>query len=148
MLPIRVFGRCSDDSCASPLGTLSRWSRGLDDVFDHAFGWTAGSGFSVDVHQEGDDLIVEADLPGIRKDDLEISVEQNTLTIAAEYKSESDEKKGDYHLRERRQGRYSRSFRLPKTADGEHVTAELAHGVLTLRIPTREEAKPRKIEVK
>ena len=148
MLPIRLFNRCTDPACDGSLSPLSGWSRGLDDLFDHAFGWTAGSGFSVDVRQEGDDLIVEADLPGIGKDDLEITVEDNTLTIAAEYKSESDEKKGDYHLRERRQGRYSRSFRLPKTADGEHVTAELAHGVLTLRIPTREEAKPRKIEVK
>ena len=148
MLPIRVFNRCSNAGNGGPLATLTRWSRGFDDLFDQAFAAPAGTGFNVDIRQDGDDLVVEAELPGVSKDDLEITVEDGTLTIATEYKSATEDEKTNYHVRERRRDRYSRSFRLPQTADADNVAASLSHGVLTLRIPTREEAKPRRIEVK
>ncbi len=148
MLPIRLFNSHTDGTCASPLGGLTRWSREMDGLFDRAFGWTGDTGFRVDVRQDGDDLVVDAELPGLSKEDLEITVEDNVLTIAGEHKSATDEEQEQYHVRERRYGRISRSFSLPTTADAENVTANLQDGVLTLRIPTREEAKPRKIEVK
>ena len=143
-----MFNHCSNPGNGGPLATLARWSGGFDDLFDKAFAAPTGAGFNVDIRQEGNDLVVEAELPGATKDDLEITVEDGTLTIATEYKSATEDEKTHYHVRERRNGRYSRSFRLPQTADADNVAASLSHGVLTLRIPTREEAKPRRIEVK
>lgn len=127
---------------------LARWTREFDDVLGRPLGWTDEYGFRVDVRQDGEDLVIEAELPGRTRDDIDITVEDNVLTIATEHKHETEDEKAQYHIRERRYGKASRSFRLPKTADGENVSANLTNGVLTLRVPTREEAKPRKIEVK
>ena len=148
MLPIRLFKSCGGVGWATPLSTLVRRSLEFDDVFDRAFGWVADGGFHIDVRQDGDELVIDADVPGLSKDDLEITVENNVLTVAGEYKSATDEENAHYHIRQRRRGRFSRSLRLPETADGEKVTAELEKGVLTLRVPTREEAKPHRIDVK
>ena len=145
MLPIRVFRDSLPDFWPGPSRPLAgRWN----DLFNWDLGTPSEVGFRVDIHEDGDDLVIEAELPGLTRDALEITVEDNVLTVGGEYKTETDEEKTHYHMRERRYGHLSRSFRLPKTADGEKVTAELANGVLTLRIPTREEAKPRKIKVK
>ncbi|MHC4798279.1 MAG: Hsp20/alpha crystallin family protein [Planctomycetota bacterium] len=79
---------------------------------------------------------------------IEITAEQNVLTISAKYNEENKEEKENYHLRERKCGQVSRSFRLDATADTENVSANLTNGILTLRIPTKPEAKPKKIDVK
>ena len=147
MLPVRFINGCTADFFPASARSLAGWARDLD----HLFGWAgsaeATDGFRTDIRRDGDDLVVEADVPGLTKDDIDITVEDGVLAIAAEHKSDASEEKGQYHLRERRYGKIARSFRLPSTSDGEKVTAELANGVLTLRIPTREEAKPCRIEV-
>jgi HSP20 family protein len=106
------------------------------------------SNLAVDIREDQNGLVIEAELPGFTGDQIDLSVDRNVLTIAAERKVETEDKKDGYHLRERRYGRMERSFRLPDTADGENVAAELKNGLLILRVPTREEAKPRKIAVK
>lgn len=146
MLPV-LFAR-RGETAGWPWGTdgLARWSRDFDDFFGNACATPVPS-FAVDVRQDGEDLVMEAEIPGLSQKDIEITVENGILTIAGETNSNTDEKKGAYHLRERRWGKFSRSFRLPESADGDKVSAALKDGVLTLRIPTREEAKPRRITV-
>jgi HSP20 family protein len=145
MLPVRTL-RCGFDG-GFP-ATFRSLSRDLDSFFGRTTDFPGPVRFNVDIRQDGDDLVVEADVPGLTKDDLEITVEDNVLTISGEYKNATEDKQGSYHIRERRYGKFERSWTLPKTADGEKVSAGLTNGVLTLRIPTREEAKPRRIEVK
>jgi HSP20 family protein len=142
MLPMRVMQRVNG---GHPFDSaLSRWTRDWDSFF----GEMNETGIRVDVRQDGDDLVIHADVPGLSREDIDITVENNVLTVSGSYNKESEEENARYHIRERRHGSFSRSFRLPQSADGEKVEASLTNGVLTLRVPTREEAKPRKIEVK
>ena len=105
--------------------------------------------YAVDVREDADHIYVEAELPGFRKDDVDITLENQTLTIAAERKEETgaDAKKGEHLLRERRYTRFLRSFTLPPTVDEQSVNAKLTDGVLTITLNKREETKPRKISV-
>ncbi len=148
MLPVRVFENCVNDVCSSPLSTWSRLPRLFDEMFDGSLWQTAAGALPVDIRQEGDNWIIEAEMPGLNKEDVNITAENGVLTIGGKYATESKNENAQYHLRERRTGEFSRSFRLPKTADTENVAAELANGVLRLTIPTKEEAKPRRIELK
>ena len=106
--------------------------------------------YGVDIREDQDHFYVEAELPGFRKDDIDITLENQTLTIAAERQDESKQaepKKGELRLHERRYRRFLRSFTLPPTVDEQSVNAKLADGVLTVTINKREETKPRKIQV-
>ena len=105
--------------------------------------------YAVDVREDGDHIYVEAELPGFKKEDVDITLENQQLTIAAERREETGEKakKGEHLLRERRYTRFLRSFTLPPTVDEQTVNAELADGVLTITLNKREETKPRKISV-
>ena len=114
-------------------------------------GWAP---YGVDVREDGDHLYVEAELPGFKKDEIDITLENQTLTIAAERKSETTNgdggqngAKGDWLLRERRYSRFLRSFTLPPTVDDQKVDAKLNDGVLTITLNKREETKPRRITV-
>jgi len=104
----------------------------------------------VDVRESKDELALQAELPGIRSEDVNVSVENGVLTISGEKKHEIEEgqESSDYHLVERRYGRFERSFSLPRSVDAERVKAEFANGVLTVTLPKAEAAKPRRIEVK
>ncbi len=106
------------------------------------------AGMALDVRQAKDGWVVEAEVPGFGKDDLTISIENGVLTISGATRQESTENQERYHLRERHAGQITRSVVLPESADAERVDAKLENGVLTLTIPVREEAKPRRIEVK
>jgi len=106
------------------------------------------SGMPVDIREEGHDIVIEADLPGVAQSDLDITVENGTLAIAVTQKAETEESRGNYFVRERRSGYLTRTFRLPDTADLDKIEAQFANGVLTLRVPRKEEAKPRQIAVK
>ncbi len=130
------------------LDPLSRWTRNMDELFAGALGTGGFAGVRVDIREDGEDIVIEAEVPGLTRDDIEISVENGVLTISGQYKAPEESEKSCYHLRERVAGRFSRSFRLPPTSDLDRVEAGLQNGVLTLTIPTREEAKPRKIPVK
>ena len=104
--------------------------------------------YAVDVREDGDHIYVEAELPGFKKNEVDITLENQTLTIAAQRSEEKEEgKKGEHLLRERRYTRFLRSFTLPPTVDEQTVNAKLADGVLTITLNKREETKPRKISV-
>ncbi len=106
--------------------------------------------YGVDIREDADHIYVEAELPGFAKDDIDITLENQTLTITAERKEErkeGDEKKGQLLLHERRYSRFQRSFTLPPTVDESKCDAKLADGILTITLDKREESKPRKITV-
>jgi HSP20 family protein len=102
----------------------------------------------VDIFQTGDhELVLKAELPDMSREDIDITVENFVLTIKGEKKLANDVKEDQYRHLERRYGAFSRSFSLPQTVDATRVAAEYKNGVLTVRLPLREEAKPRTIKV-
>jgi HSP20 family protein len=102
----------------------------------------------VDIYQNGDrELVLKAELPDMAREDIDITVENFVLTIKGEKKFSNDVKDDQYHHIERRYGTFSRSFSLPQTVDAGKVAAEYKNGMLTVRLPLREEAKPRQIKV-
>jgi HSP20 family protein len=103
--------------------------------------------YPVDIHEDNDGLTVSAELPGFKKDEVDISIDNGLLTISAQREA-TEHKDGTTHLNERRYTRVRRQFSLPTTVDTANVDAKLKDGVLTLRLVKKEEVKPRKIEVK
>lgn len=106
--------------------------------------------YAVDVREDGDHIYVEAELPGFKKDDVNITLENNTLTIAAERKEDArqgDGKNGELLHHERRYTRFLRSFTLPPTVDEQTVNAKLQDGILIVTLNKREETKPRQVQV-
>jgi HSP20 family protein len=102
----------------------------------------------VDIYEnEKGEIVMKAELPGLSKEDIDIRVENNTLTIKGERKRHVDVKEDRYHRVERVYGMFTRSFALPATLDANRVSADYRDGVLTLVLPVREEAKPRQIQV-
>ena len=102
--------------------------------------------YPVDIRETEDAFHVDAELPGFRRDEIDINFQDGMLSITAERKEEKTE--GEQRLTERRYRKTSRHFRIPATVDTENVDARLADGVLHLTLPKRDEVKPRKIEVK
>lgn len=113
--------------------------------------------YGVDIREDADHIYVEAEVPGFHKDDIDVSLENQVLTIRAEKREEMQQpqqgqkqqkqQQGDFLLRERRYRRFERSFTLPATVDPQHVDAKLQDGILTVTLNKREEHKPRKIQV-
>jgi HSP20 family protein len=102
----------------------------------------------VDIYQNGNhELVLKAELPDMSRDDIEITVDKGTLTIKGEKKLSDEVKEEQFHRIERRYGVFSRSFSLPPTVDTSKVGAEYKSGLLTVRLPLREEARPRQIKV-
>jgi HSP20 family protein len=124
--------------------TVVRWDPFRD------FGFTAPSTWMppVDIFQTGEhELVLKAELPDMSRDDININIENFVLTIAGEKKAQAEVKDEQYHHVERRYGSFSRSFSLPQTVDPSRVSAEYKQGLLTVKLPLREEAKPRSIKV-
>ena len=103
---------------------------------------------AVDILENEQSLVLKADIPGMTESDIGISIENGTLTLKGERKFEKQEDKAGYHRIERSYGSFARSFLLPDSVDAEHVAADYKNGLLTVTIPKKEVAKPRKIEVK
>lgn len=102
----------------------------------------------VDVYETPQhELVIKAELPDMRREDIQLTVENNTLTLRGERGRDAEVKEEQFHRVERAYGTFSRSFTLPPTVDSNRVTAEYKHGVLTIRLPLREEAKPKQIQV-
>ncbi len=130
----------------------------MDRLFEKSFvhpfgGWPLLEGeaqaLALDVYETDNNLVVEASLPGISPDDVDISIVGDTLTIKGEVKHEAEkEEKGRYHYRERRYGAFQRSVTLPTNVDTDAAEAVFENGVLKLTLPKVEEAKPKRIEVK
>ena len=125
----------------------------MDRLLEDAFVMPRGgegqtwNGPALNVFEEGDQLTVEAQLPGIKPEDLDINVEQGVLTISGQTATEEERKERNYFVREHRTGRFNRSLRLPATYDSDACTAAFEHGVLQLRFPKSEAAKPRRIQI-
>jgi len=145
---------------------ITRWTPGTDPVrdrlsrlFEHAFGdvytgteesedvasrsWMP----AVDIAESDDALTLFAELPGLTKDDVEITLEDNVLAIKGERTFDREQTKESYHRIERAYGAFHRSFHLPSNVRPDKVEARFEHGVLRIDIPKQEEAKPRKIEI-
>ena len=102
----------------------------------------------VDIDENDNQIVIHADLPGIDKKEVKVSVEDDVLTISGERKEEKKEEGRDYHRLERRFGAFHRSFSLPGNVNADNIVADYKAGVLTVRLTKTEESKPREIEVK
>ena len=103
---------------------------------------------AVDIYSNGQhELVLKAELPDMKEDQFELTVEDNTLTLRGEKKFDTEVAEEHFHRIERSYGAFARSFALPPTVDASKVNAEYKAGVLTVRLPLREEAKPRHIKV-
>jgi HSP20 family protein len=102
----------------------------------------------VDIYQNADqELVLKAELPDIAPEDIELNVNNDTLIISGQKRLSNEVREDQYHRIERRYGSFSRSFSLPSSVDAAKISAEHKNGVLTVRLPAREEAKPRQIKV-
>jgi HSP20 family protein len=102
---------------------------------------------SVDIYEDQDTIVLEADLPGLKPGDFELSVENYVLTLRGERKFEKKSEGDNYHRVERSYGGFTRIFTLPSTVNVDNVQAEFKDGVLRISLPKREEVKPRQIQV-
>jgi len=103
---------------------------------------------ALDAFEDKDKYVVSVELPGLKKEDINVTVHDGILTVSGERKSEKNVKEGTVHRTERYFGRFSRSVSLPSAVTSDKVAAAYKDGVLTVEIPKAEEAKPRQIEVK
>ncbi|CAN5633964.1 Hsp20/alpha crystallin family protein [soil metagenome] len=103
---------------------------------------------AVDIYgTDGKDIVLRADLAGLKREDIDLTVENNTLTIKGQRRPDDGVREEQYHRLERAYGPFSRSFTLPNTVEPERVRAEYRDGVLTVTLPVRQEARPRQIQV-
>ena len=102
----------------------------------------------VDITEDEKEYVIKAELPEVKKEDIKLNVQDDVLTITGERKYEKEEKGKKYHRVERSYGSFLRSFTLPENADGTKVAAEYKDGLLMVRLPKSEKAKPKSIEVK
>lgn len=128
-----------------PFDLLGRPSR-MRDLIGESAGSRAFAP-AIDVVENDDEFVITAELPGAKRDDITVELHDGVLTLRGEKKTERDEKRDHARYVERSYGSFSRSFSLPSNADGEKLAATFKDGVLSLRIPKREEAKPRTINI-
>lgn len=128
-----------------PLGELSE----LRDWFEQAFADGEGWNPRIDVVKKDGELLMKADLPGVKPEEIEVEVEDGVLTVSGEHEEKSEEKEERYLRRERRYGSFSRSMTLPEGVKADDIEAGTTDGVLELRIPlpTSEEKPARKVKV-
>ena len=127
-----------------------RMSRLFGDVYlrDEDTGFRGTWTPVVDIYEtEGHDLVLKAELPGMRREDIEVSVENSTLVLKGNKAFDIEVKEENYRRIERAYGAFHRSFTLPSTVDSSKVSADYKNGVLTVKLPFREEAKPRTIAI-
>jgi len=102
---------------------------------------------AVDIYEDEHNITLKMEVPGVKQDDLDIRVENNTLTVRGERKFEKEEKEENFHRVERRYGSFSRSFTLPNSVDTDSIHADYENGVLVLKLAKRAEARPKQIKV-
>ncbi|MEP6706419.1 MAG: Hsp20/alpha crystallin family protein [Pyrinomonadaceae bacterium] len=122
----------------------SNLTRSFDDEGIARGAWSP----SVDIFENKDHIVLEAELPGMNREDFELSVENNVITLRGERHFEKKDDTDNYHRVERAYGSFTRSFTLPQTVSAEGANAEYRNGVLRVTLPKREETKARRIEVK
>ena len=126
----RLFANTADRFPGGEAPSLARWTP------------------AVDIFEEEDRIVLTAELPGLRREDVRVDVEDRTMTISGERQLENEAQQEHYSRIERVYGQFSRSFTLPQTVDAEKISAEMHDGVLRVIMLKREESKPRQIEVK
>jgi HSP20 family protein len=111
--------------------------------------WALGGSWAppVDIYEQGSDIVLKAELPGVDPKDVDIRLENNVLTLRGERKFENEVKKENYHRVERTYGTFSRSFTLPSVVNQTGIKADFKDGMLKVVLPKREEAKPKQIEI-
>lgn len=122
----------------------------LHRMFDNLFGENLQRGWmpTVDIFEtDAHEFVVKADLPDVKREDISLTFENNVLTVRGERKFSDEVKRENYHRVERQYGSFSRSFTVPPTVDATRIAASFKDGVLTIRMPQREEARPKQIEV-
>jgi len=142
--------------------TLTKWDpfrdlRGIGRQLDEAFTELSRSGGyeesygrwtpAVDIFERGDDLVIRAELPGINRDEIEVSVENDTLTLKGERKNDVEVENGKSYRVERTYGAFTRRFVLPTTVDPSRIQATHKDGVLELVLPKSEKSKPRRVDI-
>lgn len=123
----------------------------MNRLFSRTFGDgpTAGSSWSpaIDIFDTADAIVLKAELPGLKAEDIDIQVDDDVLTLTGERRFEDRVEEGRYHRIERAYGRFQRSVTLPPNVKVDEISANVDHGVLEVRVPKADEAKPRKIAV-
>lgn len=140
-----------------PLGEMVSLRHAMDRLFEDSvvspLSWRTISGGGdgiappLDVHETDDHIVVTAALPGVKPDDVEITMVGQTLTLRGEMKAADEIEKDQYLYRERRYGSFSRTLQLPVRVEGDRAEATFTDGILTLRVPKSEEVKPRQIRI-
>ena len=147
------------------MSSLIRWQPfddlvSLRDVMDHLFedsfvrprwGWVApmhAANLAIDMYETNDQVVVKAALPGVKPEEIEITITGNMLTISGESKEESQVKEKDYIRKEQRYGSFTRSVTLPNGLKADKADATFENGVLTLQVPKSEQVKPKTIKIK
>ena len=135
-------------------GRLRNLHEELDRLFETPFGelagssqWLSGWTPALDVYEDKDNLFVKAELPGMKREDIEVSLHEGTVSISGERKSESKQEKGDVYRAERFFGRFQRTVTLPTPVAADKVKAQYKDGILTVTLPKTEEAKPKQIDI-
>jgi HSP20 family protein len=140
----------------TPMGHLRSFQEEMNRMFHEFFrggnggeqGWLAGAWIPpVDIYETDDALVLTAELPGVSKDDVSLEIHNNTLILRGERKHEAEVKEDHYHRVERAYGPFQRSFVLPTLVDQEKVRATYHDGILELRLPKLETAKPKRIAI-
>jgi HSP20 family protein len=127
----------------------------LNRLFEEAFlplgaepfsmtGWSP----SCDIYETENEIVVKAEIPGVKKEDVKLSMQDNVLTLSGERKFEEETKKENYVRVERGYGSFTRSFTLPPSVDAKKISAEFKDGLLEVKLPKSEEAKPKEVEIK
>lgn len=122
----------------------------LHRMFDNLFGENLQRGWTpaVDIYEtDANEFVLKAELPDVKREDINLTVENNVLTVRGDRKFSDEVKRDNYHRIERHYGSFSRSFTVPPTLDTSRIVASFKDGVLTIRMPQREEARPKQIEV-
>src|SRR5262245_33409349 len=152
---MKLMRRQRHDLGWSPFDQLNRLRNEIDQVFQSSFGnWGSTSGFfegwspAVDLIEDKDKFIVKAELPGMKKEEIDVSLHGDTLTISGERKKEEVHKEGESCRSERYFGRFQRSVQLPLAVDGNRLEASYRDGVLTVTLYKTEDAKRKQIQIK
>lgn len=141
---------CNKENVLSPWTGFRDLENQLERIF-HGAETPSGAGAwmpPVDIRETNDAYVLEADLPGLKKEDIEVQIVEDRITLKGERKREMESEDKGYRRYERAEGKFERSFRIRGGVDASKVEAKFEHGVLTVTLPKPEESKPRQIEVK
>ncbi len=142
----------SDLTRWEPMREMMTLREAMDQLFNDAFTRPVSSAGTalpgIDLYQTGDAVVVKAALPGLKPEDVQLSITGDTLTLRGEFKQEHEQNDAAYHIREQYYGRFERSVLLPTEVQSEKSKAEFENGMLTITLPKAETVKPKTITIK